>query len=215
MLLDYRKDIDGLRAIAVLLVVLFHVGFPISGGFVGVDIFFVISGFLIASLIQKQILRDKFSFKGFYLHRMRRILPALITVIVTTFIAGWFLLMPEEYHFFISSIIYSLLGFSNIYFFGKGQEYFSADTDTIQLLHTWSLGVEEQFYFIAPIFLILLFKFTYKTKWFNLILCSLLLIGVSLSHYFAVTDKSYAYYLLPARFFELLMGVILALNYTK
>ena len=158
MLLDYRKDIDGLRAIAVLLVVLFHMGLPINGGFVGVDIFFVISGFLIASLIQKQILRGKFTFSGFYLHRMRRILPALILVIVSTFVFGWFILMPEEFNFFISSVIYSLVGFSNVYFYGKGQDYFAADTETIQLLHTWSLGVEEQFYFIAPIFLLILFK---------------------------------------------------------
>lgn len=215
MLLDYRKDIDGLRAIAVLLVVLFHLGFPISGGFIGVDIFFVISGFLIASLIQKQILRDKFSFKGFYLHRMRRILPALLTVIIVTFIAGWFLLMPEEFNFFISSIIYSLIGFSNIFFYKKGSDYFAADTDTIQLLHTWSLGVEEQFYFIIPIFLILLFKFFYKTKWFNIILLGLFIIGLGLSQYLAETNKAYAYYLLPARFFELLMGVILALNFSK
>lgn len=214
MLLDYRKDIDGLRAVAVLLVTLFHLGLPISGGFVGVDIFFVISGFLIASLIQKQILRDKFTFKGFYLHRMRRILPALITVIVATFIMGWFILVGKDYAQGTRLAIYSLFGFSNIYLYFKGSDYFAQDTDLIQLLHTWSLGVEEQFYFIAPIFLILLFKFTYKTKWFNIILSSLVAIGFSLSHYYALNNPSAAYYLLPSRFFELLMGVILALNYS-
>tara|TARA_Y100000590_G_scaffold200595_1_gene227898 strand:+ start:488 stop:2434 length:1947 start_codon:yes stop_codon:yes gene_type:complete len=215
MLLDYRKDIDGLRAIAVLLVVLFHMGLPINGGFVGVDIFFVISGFLIASLIQKQILRGKFTFSGFYLHRMRRILPALILVIVSTFVFGWFILMPEEFNFFISSVIYSLVGFSNVYFYGKGQDYFAADTETIQLLHTWSLGVEEQFYFIAPIFLLILFKYFKDSKWFNIILISLVIIGFIVSHYYALTNQAGAYYLLPARFFELLMGVVLALNYKE
>lgn len=215
MLLNYRKDIDGLRAVAVMMVVLFHIGFPITGGFVGVDIFFVISGFLIASLIQKQILRDKFTFKGFYLHRMRRILPALIFVILITLLMAWFILLPEGFHFFVSSIIYSLVGFSNLYFYGKGQDYFAAETDQITLLHTWSLGVEEQFYFIAPIFLILLFKFAYKTKWFNIILIGFTFIGLGLSHYYAVNNPAGAYYLLPARFFELLMGVVLALNYNK
>lgn len=215
MLLDYRRDIDGLRAIAVLLVVLFHLGMPITGGFIGVDIFFVISGFLIASLIQKQILRDKFTFKGFYLHRMRRILPALLTVIAVTTAIAWFVVLPKDFIFYIKTLSYALIGFSNIYFYDKGQDYFAADTDNLQMLHTWSLGVEEQFYFIAPIFLILLFKFFYNTKWFNIILTSLVVIGLGVSHYYAMNNQAGAYYLLPARFFELLMGVMLALNYSK
>lgn len=215
MILNYRKDIDGLRAIAVLLVTMYHIGFNIPGGFIGVDIFFVISGFLIASLIQKQILKNKFSFKGFYLHRMRRILPALIAVIMTSFIIGWFILMPRDFSFFVKSIVYSLLGVSNIYFYSKGKDYFSADIDQVTLAHTWSLGVEEQFYVIMPIFLLFLFKFFNKTKWFNIILVSLLILSVGLSHYLALTNASFAYYLLPARFFELLIGVVLALNYTN
>jgi len=143
MLLDYRKDIDGLRALAVLLVVFYHAGFPISGGFVGVDIFFVISGFLIASLIQKQILRDKFTFKGFYLHRMRRIMPALLLVMSVTFAFNWLFFMMQDFEFFIRSGFYALLSLSNMFFWKSGGDYFSQDTDTIQLLHTWSLSVEE------------------------------------------------------------------------
>jgi peptidoglycan/LPS O-acetylase OafA/YrhL len=215
MLLDYRRDIDGLRAIAVLLVVLFHLGMPITGGFIGVDIFFVISGFLIASLIQKQILRDKFTFKGFYLHRMRRILPALLTVIAVTTAIAWFIVLPKDFIFYIKTLSYALIGFSNIYFYDKGQDYFAANTDNLQMLHTWSLGVEEQFYFIAPIFLIFLFKFFYNTKWFNIILATLVVVGLGVSHYYAMNNQAGAYYLLPARFFELLMGVVLALNYSK
>lgn len=215
MLLNYRKDIDGLRAIAVLLVVLFHLGLPISGGFIGVDIFFVISGFLIASLIQKQILANKFSFKGFYLHRMRRILPALLFVILGTFILAWFTLLFRDFTFFTNSIVYALAGFSNIHFYSKGQDYFAISSDQVTLLHTWSLGVEEQFYFLAPIFLILLFKYFYNTKFFNLILLAFIFIGLVVSHFYALNNASAAYYLLPSRFFELLMGVFLALNFAK
>lgn len=215
MLLNYRKDIDGLRAIAVLLVVLFHMGLPIIGGFVGVDIFFVISGFLIASLIQKQILRGKFTFKGFYLHRIRRISPALLFVILGTFVLAWFTLLFNDFVFFTKSIVYTIFGLSNIYFYSKGQDYFSIASDKITLLHTWSLGVEEQFYFIAPLFLIILFKYFYKTKYFNYILISFILLGLGISQYYAMNNQAAAYYLLPSRFFELLMGVFLALNLTK
>jgi peptidoglycan/LPS O-acetylase OafA/YrhL len=215
MLLDYRKDIDGLRAIAVLLVVLFHMGLPINGGFIGVDIFFVISGFLIASLIQKQILRGKFTFSGFYVHRIRRILPAMLFVMSVTLAFSWFLLMPSFYIASIESFLYSILQGSNFHYFSGANDYFATDTSQMQFLHSWSLSVESQFYILIPFILLALFKYTYNTKFFNILLIFTTLLFIFISQYMVTHSDYAAYYLLPARVFELLMGVVLALNYSK
>lgn len=217
-MLNYRKDIDGLRAIAVLMVVFLHANLGSSimtGGFVGVDVFFVISGFLITSLIQRNLARDKFTFKGFYLHRIRRLMPALLFTIILAFVGSWLIMVPEDFAFFMSSVFYTPIAGSNILFFVESLNYFGRDAEIFPLLHTWSLAVEEQFYIIIPFFLIFSYKCIAKPKCLNMVLIALLVFGLALSVYLAENYKVFAYFLLPARFFELFIGVVLAINYTK
>ena len=145
----YRPDIDGLRAIAVVSVVIFH-AFPtiLTGGFIGVDIFFVISGFLITSIILNNIENNKFSFLDFYSRRVKRIFPALILVLTACYVFGWILLLPGEYKQ-LGKHIASGIGFvANIVYWGESG-YFDSSAETNPLLHLWSLGVEEQFYIFS------------------------------------------------------------------
>lgn len=150
---NYRPDIDGLRAVAVLSVVLYHFGLDkLPGGFAGVDIFFVISGFLITSIVQREIVEDRFTLSGFYRRRVRRILPALLVVVVTSLMAGFFLLMPGDYEALGWQAVLSITGMSNVYFKLK-TGYFDQAAEMLPLLHTWSLAIEEQFYLVWPIWL--------------------------------------------------------------
>ncbi len=149
-LLRYRADIDGLRAIAVLSVVLFHAGVSgLSGGFAGVDIFFVISGYLITSLILKDIGRGRFSFYMFYLRRAKRIFPALAVVMAATLTTAWFILLPQEFKKLGTSMLATSFFFSNFHF-AENIGYFSGPAIDKPLLHTWSLAIEEQFYILFP-----------------------------------------------------------------
>ena len=151
---SYRKEIDGLRALAVVPVLLFHAGFSIfSGGFIGVDIFFVISGYLISSIILSEHSRGSFSFGSFYKRRVRRILPALFLIIFACLPAAWLLMPPSSLESFALSIISVVLFISNFWFFSQSG-YFTIISEEMPLLHTWSLAVEEQFYIFFPIFLI-------------------------------------------------------------
>ena len=163
--LSYRPDIDGLRGIAVLLVVLYHFEKIFldtkifQGGFVGVDIFFVISGYLISSIIFSELkTSNKFSFKNFYIRRIKRILPVLSIVITFTLISSYFLFIPEKFIVTIKSAASSWFFFSNIFFWKQLSTYHAEESTNIPLLHTWSLSVEEQFYILFPIFIFLLFK---------------------------------------------------------
>ena len=150
----YRGEIDGLRAIAVIPVVFFHAGFDLfSGGYVGVDVFFVISGYLITTIIFKELENKTFSLANFYERRARRILPALIFVIIITTILSFVFLTKSELSGYFRSIIATLLFFSNFYFW-KTSPYFSAESDLEPLLHTWSLSIEEQFYVVFPLLMI-------------------------------------------------------------
>jgi peptidoglycan/LPS O-acetylase OafA/YrhL len=151
---SYRSDIDGLRAVAVALVILFHLGalFRIPGGFVSVDVFFVISGYLITAVILDAIEARRFSFAWFYGRRARRILPALLSMILASAVAGYVVLYPGDYEVFARSAIYAVLACSNIFFFSN-TGYFDLPSQSMPLLHTWSLGVEEQFYFVWPLIL--------------------------------------------------------------
>jgi len=159
MLIKYRSEIDGLRALAILPVIFFHAGFGFfSGGFVGVDIFFVISGYLITTVIIKELNNNIFSFKNFYERRARRILPALIFVILITSFISFIFLTQSELASYFKSVISTLLFFSNFYFY-KTTPYFQSESDLEPLLHTWSLSIEEQFYIIFPIALWLFYKF--------------------------------------------------------
>lgn len=165
----FRYDINGLRAYAVALVVLFHfqiLGF--SAGFIGVDIFFVISGYLMTKIIIDQLLQDKFSIWKFYLARGIRILPALLTLTVVVASVGWFLLIPEEYKSYGKHAASSITFLSNIIYWRESSDYFSAAAHDKILLHTWSLSVEWQFYIILPIILLIIGKIKKNRNILNL-----------------------------------------------
>src|SRR4029079_16628146 len=147
----YRPDIDGLRALAVLGVVAYH-AFPgsLSGGYVGVDVFFVISGFLITSIILRGVEAGRFSFMEFYGRRVRRIFPALLIVLAACFVAGWFILWTTEFKL-LGKHILGAGGFVSNFVLWKESGYFDARSESKPLLHLWSLGIEEQFYLVWPL----------------------------------------------------------------
>ena len=213
-MLNYRPDIDGLRAVAVIPIVLFHAGYEwISGGFVGVDIFFVISGFLISSIIQNEISQGKFSFIGFYERRLRRIIPALLTVLLATMLVGYFLLLPEEYAELAKSSMAAGAFFPNIYFWATSSTYFGLDIVSTPLLHTWSLGVEEQFYIIFPVLIYLLLT-RFSIKYVARIIIALLVLSLCANLFLVeiAANSKFAFYMLPTRAWELLAGVVLSLG---
>ena len=203
----YRADIDGLRALAVLAVVIFHT-FPnwLPGGFVGVDIFFVISGFLITSLILPGITRHTFSFGNFYARRIRRLFPALILVLLATLALGFFILMPRDYALLGMHTTASALFIKNIWIWHEAG-YFDTEAELKPLLHLWSLAVEEQFYLLYPLLLWL----CWKTK---LPLRAILTLLFCVSFIYCASTMQHhpveAFYLLPSRFWELLAGGLLA-----
>ncbi len=213
-MIKYRADIDGLRAIAVIPIVLYHAGYDwISGGFIGVDIFFVISGYLISSIILDEISRERFSFIKFYERRIRRILPALLVMLLATMLAAYFFLLPEEYTTLAQSTL-AVAAFSpNIYFWLTSSTYFGLDIVTTPLLHTWSLGVEEQFYIIFPAILYGLISRCQRKTCISMIL---VLLALSLIANILVVEvaanSKFAFYMLPTRAWELLTGVVLSLG---
>lgn len=151
---SYRPDIDGLRAIAVLPVVFYHLGLPgFTGGFVGVDIFFVISGYLITGIIYKEVQAGQFSLATFYSRRIRRILPALLAVMLFVLVVGYFVLLPNDFENLGQSTFAVSMFVSNIFFWIK-TDYFEVAAESLPLLHTWSLAVEEQFYILWPLILL-------------------------------------------------------------
>ena len=162
----YRSEIDGLRAIAVIPVVFFHAGFNFfSGGYVGVDVFLVISGYLITTIILRELESKTFSIANFYERRARRILPALVFVIIITSILSFIFLTKSELSGYFRSVIATLLFYSNFYFW-KTSPYFRSESDLEPLLHTWSLSIEEQFYLLFPLLLIFSFKYLKKYIFF-------------------------------------------------
>ncbi len=209
--LNYRPDIDGLRAIAVLSVILFHINKSlIPGGFVGVDMFFVISGFLISRRIIRDLDKGSFSILDFYCRRVKRIIPPMLLVVTVTFITAQLLLIPEDSKSTAISALWSLLSLSNVYFWlYQDTSYFAPDSNETPLLHLWSLGVEEQFYIFWPLFLL----FTYHLQKLSLFLIVTTLVTLA-SFLFAELifelDASFAYYMLPTRAGELLLGALVA-----
>lgn len=203
----YRPDIDGLRAVAILAVVAFH-AFPkfINGGFIGVDIFFVISGFLISTIIMGSLERGSFSFLDFYKRRIRRIFPALVLVLVSCFAFGWFVLLSDEYKQ-LGKHIAGGSGFVSNFVFWNESGYFDNEADTKPLLHLWSLGIEEQFYIFWP----LLLWFAWKRR-LNLLSITLAIAFFSfvLSASKVRSDAVAAFYSPQSRFWELLAGTVLA-----
>ncbi|MEH6518303.1 MAG: acyltransferase family protein [Halioglobus sp.] len=206
--LRYRADIDGLRAIAVGGVVLFHGGLGITGGFVGVDVFFVISGFLITSLIRKDLKADSFSVLRFWERRLRRILPALMLVVIATLIAGWLLLMPFQY-LVVGQSAFALLAFASNIQFWRTTGYFDPLAEENPLLHTWSLSVEEQFYLLVPLLMVGLYRLG-SDRWLIVFICSVVVGSFAFSVYLLPRDPVGAFYLLPSRAWELGLGALIA-----
>jgi peptidoglycan/LPS O-acetylase OafA/YrhL len=215
MKLTYRPALDGLRAIAILVVVLYHSKIiingvqPFKGGFIGVDIFFVISGYLISSLILNEFkLTGNFSFSYFYERRIRRILPALLLAIIVFLPIAWIYLLPTSLIDFSKSIL-STLGFSsNFYFHFSGQNYGAENTTLIPFLHTWSLSVEEQFYILFPLIIFFIFKFS-KKNLFNILLISCLF-SLILAEWGSRNHPAFNFYVLVTRSWEILFGSMLA-----
>jgi peptidoglycan/LPS O-acetylase OafA/YrhL len=208
----YRADIDGLRAISVILVVAFHLGAPhAGGGFVGVDVFFVISGFLITGVIVGDIERGSFSVVKFYDRRARRILPMLITVVLASAAAGYILLYPGDYRAFGASAIAALLGWSNIFFL-HNTGYFDIPAQTMPLLHTWSLGVEEQFYLVWPAVLLIVYRKTGPSRrtW-RLLLSAIILMSFTAAVVIAGQNGKLAFYSPFTRAWELALGALLVM----
>ncbi|WP_226623203.1 acyltransferase family protein [Alloyangia pacifica] len=209
MTAEYRREIDGLRGIAVTSVILFHADLEVfSGGFVGVDVFFVISGYLISAILMRELAEGRFSFADFYERRARRILPALAVVIACTIPFAWLWLLPLEMKDFSQSIAAAALSVSNILFWLES-DYFDTATNLKPLLHTWSLGVEEQFYLLFPPALLLLWRWPLNRRALAIGLAALASFGLCLVTVGAA--PSAAFYLLPFRAWELMAGTLCAL----
>jgi len=215
--LPYNKQVDGLRAIAVILVVMYHVGLSlVSGGVVGVDIFFVISGYLISALLLKEAHKTQsIDFKAFYARRVRRLMPLLMFVLASTLLAGYFLLLPNgEQQDLGKSALAAALFVSNFYFFDKTGGYFDSGAETHPLLHTWSLAVEEQFYLFWPILILVAIKVALKYQK-DLRLAVTIAVGVvSLISFvfclFTPNFSSLAFYMMPFRIWEFGIGALIA-----
>jgi peptidoglycan/LPS O-acetylase OafA/YrhL len=208
--MKHRPDIDGLRAVAVIPVVLFHAGIIyFGGGYIGVDVFFVISGFLITGILLEDIRKERFSIASFYERRARRILPALFVVLLFASIAAYRLLMPNEARDYGRSLIATLFFVSNIAF-SREMGYFDGPAELKPLLHTWSLAVEEQFYILYPLFLFLITRF-FRKKYATAI-SSVLVVSFAYSVWRVHTEPATSFYLATTRAWELLIGGLLAIQ---
>ncbi len=207
--MKYRAEIDGLRAVAVIPVILYHAGFNLfSGGFVGVDVFFVISGYLITTIIHDEIQNNTFSIAHFYERRARRILPALLFICLVCLPFAWFWMLPAAFKDFGQSLIAVNLFSSNI-LFSRESGYFAAVAELKPLLHTWSLAVEEQFYLFFPLILLALRRFRDTSLLGVLALISLLSLG--LAEFASRAYPTANFYLLVTRAWELGIGALLAI----
>ena len=203
--LKYRPDIDGLRSIAVLLVVVFHFNLVPGGrsGFIGVDVFYVISGFLITAILTKQLDAGTFSFSSFYLHRVRRLAPALFAVLFLVMLTGAVLLFPAEFVELSKQVLASQFYVANIYYW-RTINYFGLHAENVFLLHTWSLAVEEQFYLLYPMVVFLIYRFCRSKLW--VILSVGFAASFALNLWFVSSKPEATFYLLPTRAWELLAG---------
>ena len=218
--LYYRPEVNGLRGIAVMGAVFYHAEmifqsfriFP--GGFLGVDVFIVISGYLMTSIILKEYQATKsFSFTNYYKRRIRRLLPALIVVIFFTSIASYFIFLPTHFEEFIKSVAASIFFFSNFFFHFSGQAYGAQVLSEIPLLHTWSLSLEEQFYIIYPV--ALLGIIIYLKKNIKLILIIAIFSSLVFASITSLNHQSFNYYMLPSRGWEFLIGALLGINISQ
>ncbi|MDC0949086.1 acyltransferase family protein [Gammaproteobacteria bacterium] len=208
MLTKYRKEIDGLRAIAVIPVVLFHTGVPaFSGGYVGVDVFFVISGYLITTILLSEMAQGQFSLTNFYERRARRILPALFFVMMASLPFAWLWMLPSDLKDFSQSLV-TVTTFTSNFHFWLESDYWDAASELKPLLHTWSLAVEEQYYIFFPLLLLGIWRF--KKHWILGAIVVIAVVSLSAAQWASTHSPSAAFYLLPTRFWELSIGVVVA-----
>jgi peptidoglycan/LPS O-acetylase OafA/YrhL len=205
-----RSDIDGLRGVAVFGVVAFHLGFAgVTGGYTGVDVFFVISGYLIAGIVALEIAQGRFSLAGFYERRVRRILPAVLTMTIASTLMAILIFLPSDFQEYGRSLL-SVTTFSSNYYFVRKTDYFSGNVEEMPLLHTWSLAIEEQYYLVFPLLILALLRRglgTARAAFAALALCSFIYSCLSLE---SVPET--AFFATPARVWELLIGALLALG---
>lgn len=209
--MTYRAEIDGMRAVAVILVILFHAGFERwAGGFIGVDVFFVISGYLITTIIHRELVDERFSLARFYERRARRILPALFLVMAACIPAAMVIMLPDERESMAEAVVAATLFSSNVLFWLRSN-YFDTAAELNPLLHTWSLGVEEQFYIVFPLIMMALGAASRRTlAWVIAGLCLLSLVAAEIV---SRTHPNAAFYLIPFRAWELGAGALVALTY--
>lgn len=216
--ITYRPELDGLRAIAIIAVMIYHAEIDMAGirllpgGYLGVDLFFVLSGFLITSIIVSDLAKQRFTLIGFYERRARRILPALLVLLLALVPLAWLVTSPTAFSEFSQSLIYTTGFVANIFFWG--QDSYSAEISTLKpLIHTWSLAVEEQFYLFFPALLLLLWH--YAKRRLHLIVLSLFTVSLLWANYSSQYYPDAAFYSLPARLWELLAGALLAIQGTN
>ena len=204
----HRPDIDGLRAFAILPVVLFHAGLGFPGGYIGVDVFFVISGYLITGIIARELGAGDFSLRKFWARRARRILPLLLLVVATTLLAGFFILLPRDFESLGAQALAALGSVSN-FKFAASAGYWESQSDPIPMLHTWSLGIEEQFYLLMPLAMMAIQKYAGARR--RPVLGAIAL-GSFLLAMWGFRDPNYHFYMLPYRAWELLLGSLVAIS---
>ncbi|MCU7924359.1 MAG: acyltransferase [Candidatus Thiodiazotropha sp. (ex Dulcina madagascariensis)] len=219
--LSFRPDLQGLRAIAILLVVLAHAGLTyVAGGFIGVDVFFVLSGYLITGLLQRELERNgRIAFMSFYARRLKRLLPALITMLIVAFLAGQWILSAVEARAQLESAPFAATWTSNLYYTFTIFDYFDELSSRDLFLHTWSLGLEEQFYLVWPVILLLMFRFSEKWRVGGMFGMKLLFAGLmvifflslALSLYWTANLPQSAFYLMPSRIWQFSLGAIVYL----
>ncbi|NDV87372.1 acyltransferase family protein [Aurantimonas aggregata] len=206
--MKYRPEIDGLRAVAVVPVILFHAGISgFDGGFLGVDVFFVISGFLITAIIMAELETGRFSLARFYERRARRILPALTVMMLVCLPFAWMWMLPSELVRFGRSLAATAVFLSNVLYW-RQTNYFSPDAELNPLLHTWSLSVEEQFYILFP--LILMLMWSRSRRWVVPLLVLGAVASVAVAEWGGRNAPAAAFFLAPSRAFELLLGSLAA-----
>ena len=210
-MMKYRADIDGLRALAVLPVLFYHAGIPgFPGGFVGVDIFFVISGYLICGMIDDDIRKGSFSLANFYKRRMLRILPALFAMFLVTSVLAYLYCLPIELEDYAKSLASAVGSVSNVYFAATAG-YFDAPAETKPLLHTWSLGVEEQFYLVVP--LLMLFAYRVLPKRAKILFAVVAALSFAAAFAVSYRNTTFVFYLTPFRAWELALGALLSIKF--
>ena len=212
---DFRSDINGLRALAVLAVVLYHFDVPgFAGGFVGVDVFFVISGYLMTKIIVDGLRTGRFSLWSFYAARARRIVPALAAVCVALLVYGIFWLTPPDFER-LGRHATSSIGFVSNIVYWKDVDYFGNQKHDQWLLHTWSLSVEWQFYLLFPVLMVAIARFTRRPVALTLVIAAMLAVSLGLSATLSFTNRIPAFYLLPTRAWEMLAGGVVFMFASK